>query len=111
MFSCSVEDLLNSSMPKFTSSSDGGSVWTRLADIPTQPKNPGLATLRGHVLVVGGITEGNPLGVIHCYDAATNSWNVTGKMPTPVVEPVTVVFPSNALVVVGDNTTHVGVSS
>ena len=46
VFSCSVEDLLKS-----TNSSDGGSVWTRLASIPVEGST--LATLRGHVLAIG----------------------------------------------------------
>jgi hypothetical protein len=97
-FSCSVKDLLKS-----TSSSDNGSVWTRLATIPT-PHGSSLATLRGHVLAIGGADEGwgsNPTGTIHCYDVATNSWSVIGEMPTPRSKALTAVLPSDQLVVVG----------
>jgi hypothetical protein len=97
-FSCSVEDLLKS-----TNSSDGGSVWTRLASIPT-PCGSSLATLRGHVLAIGGADDGwgsNPTGAIHCYDVATNSWSVTGEMPIPRSRVLTTVLPSNQLVIVG----------
>ena len=93
VFSCSVEDL------KSTNSSDGGSVWTRLANIPT-PQMSTLATLRGRVLAIGGRDGVNPTGAIHCYDVATNSWSVIGEMP-PRKWVLTAVLPSNELVVVG----------
>ena len=97
VFLCFVEDLHKST----TWSSDGGSAWTRLASIPT-PQWSTLATLRGHVLAVGGRDDiGNPTGAIHCYDMATNSWSVTGEIPTPRSRVLTAVFPSNELVVVG----------
>ena len=91
VFSCSVEDL------KSTNSSDGGSVWTRLASIPTPSST--LATLRGRVLAIGGYDGINR--AIHCYDVATNSWSVIGEMPTPRSRVLTAVLPSNELVVVG----------
>ena len=95
VFSCSVEDFLKS-----TNSSDGGSVWTRLASIPT-PWWSCLATLRGHVLAIGGADSrsriSNRTGAIHCYDVATNSWSVVGEMPTPRSGVLTAVLPSNEL--------------
>ena len=63
LFSCSVEDLLKSS--------DGGTVWTRLASVPSWYSS--IATVRGCVLVIGGKVGGNPTGAIHCYNVATNS--------------------------------------
>jgi hypothetical protein len=112
VFSCSVEDLLKS-----TTSNDGGSVltrlasllksstsvWTSIASIPT-PCGSGIATLKGRVLAIGGaydIFGEKTTGVIHCYDVATNSWSVIGKMPTPRSYVLTAVLPSNALVVTG----------
>ena len=96
VFSCSVEDLLKS-----TNSSDGGSVWTRLASIRTIEKST-LATLRGRVLAIGGYNKySDPTGAIHCYDVATNSWSVISEMPTPRCQVLTAVLPSNELVVVG----------
>ena len=95
VFLCPVEDLLKS-----TNSSDGGSVWTRLANIPTLLCST-LATLRGRVLAIGGKYGGNPTGAIHCYDVATKSWSVIGEMPTPRCWALTAVLPSNELVVVG----------
>ena len=89
VFSCSVEDLLKS-----TNSSDGGSVWTRLASIPPS-KGSTLATLRGRVLAIGGCN--NRTGAIHCYDVATNSWSVIGEMPTPRYRVLTAVLPSNEI--------------
>ena len=109
VFSCSVEDLLKCFKPTSINSSDGGSVWTRLADIPAQPHFPGLTTLWGCVLAIGGkIFKGNAIGAIHCYDVATNSWTLTGELPRPVVEPVTVVLPSNKMVLVRNKTTLIG---
>ena len=100
VFSCSLEDLLKS-----TNNSDGGSVWTRLANIPA-PQMSTLATLRGRVLAIGGTYSRynpRPTGSIHCYDVATNSWSVLllGEMPTPRYWALTAVLPSNELVVVG----------
>ena len=99
VFSCSMADLLKS-----TNSSDGGSVWTRLASIPT-PCESSLATLRGHVLAIGGADTpygGKPTGDIHCYNVATDSWRlVAGEIPTPRFQVLTAVLPSNELVVVG----------
>ena len=93
VFSCSVEDLLNSS--------DGGSMWTRLASIPAQRESI-LATLRGRVLAIGGDDDNDyPTGAIHCCDAATNLWSVIGEIPTPRSRVQTAVLPSNELVVVG----------
>ena len=98
VLSCSVEDLLKS-----TNSSDGGSVWTRMAAIPTRHRSS-LVTLSGRVLAIGGKDGGNPTGAIHCYDVATKSWSVIGEMPTPRSRVLTAVLPSNELVVVGGKT-------
>jgi hypothetical protein len=92
-----VEDLLTAN------SSDGGSVWTRLANIPT-PGAFSPTTLRGHVMAIGGVYHfygSNPTGAAHCYDVATNSWSVAGKMPTPRFGPLIALFPGNQLAVVG----------
>ena len=105
VFSCSVEDLLKS-----TNSSDGGSVWTRLASIPVEGST--LATLRGCVLAIGGDDDDNdPTGAIHCYDVATNSWSVIGKIPTPRSQVLAAVLPSNELVVAGGYDTYSGYCS
>ena len=101
VFSSSMEDLLKS-----TIRSDGGSVWTRLANIPPLQKST-LATLRGRVLAIGGADSGdNPTGAIHCYDVATKSWSVMREMATPRYRVLTAVLPSNELVVVGGIDTH-----
>ena len=93
VFSCSVEDLLKST-------NNSGSVWTRLARIPTQWESS-IATVRGRVLAIGGRDGGNSTRAIHCYDIATNSWSVIGEMPTQRALNLTAVLPSNQLVVVG----------
>ena len=96
IFSCSEEDLLKS-----TNSSADGSVWTRLASIPT-PQCSSLTTHRGCVLAIGGEDDDdNPTGAIHCFDVATNSWNTIGEVPTPRSGVLTAVLPGNELVVVG----------
>ena len=113
-FSCSMEDLLKS-----TNSSDGCSVWTRLANIPAEEDST-LATLRGRVLAIGGLDDNwNPTGAIHCYDVATNSWSVICEIPTPSYLVLAAVLPSNELVVVGgydalgtrSTTTDIGIYS
>ena len=103
LYSCSVEDLLKSCKPA-TNSSDGGSVWTELATVPIR-YHSSLATLRGRVLAIGGTDDiygRNPTGSIHCYNVTTNSWSVTGEMPTPRSRVLAAVL-SNDLVVVGGN--------
>ena len=99
IFSCSMEELLKSCKPPSTK----GSVWTRLTDIPV-PYGASLATLRGHVLAIGGSEEkygGNPTGAIHCYNRNTNSWNVIGEMPTPRSRTLVAVLSQDELIVVG----------
>ena len=98
LYSCSVEDLLESCKPA-TNSSDGGCVWTELAAIPVSQYS-NLVTLRGCVLAIGG-EDGNRTGAIHCYNVATNSWSVISEMPTPRIHALAAVLPSNDLVVVG----------
>jgi N-acetylneuraminic acid mutarotase len=95
VFSCSVEDLLES-----TNSSDGHSVWTRLASIPT-PQHSYLAAFKGRVLAIGGMDGNSTTGAIHCYDVTTNSWSIISEMPTARSRVLTAVLPSNQLVVVG----------
>ena len=99
IFSCSVEELLKSCSSR---KDDGGSVWTRLTDVPT-PYEASLATLKGHILAVGGSDHygGKPSGAIYAYHKGTNSWSVTGTLPTPRSLTLNVVLPSHALVVVG----------
>ena len=95
IFFCSVKDLIKS-----TNSSDGASVWTRLASIPREDSS--LASLNGRMLAIGGLDgDYNQTGTIHCYDVATNSWTVIGEMPTRRSLVLTAVLPSSELVVVG----------
>ena len=96
-FSCSVKQILK---PRTTNNSDGGSVWTKLADTPVQ-KHTSLTTLRGQVLAIGGSDDGTPTGAIHRYDRSTNSWSVIGEMPTPRSHPLLAVVRNNELIVVG----------
>ena len=96
IFFCSVEDLI---IDKSTNSSDGASVWTRLASIPREDSS--LASLNGHVVAIGGLDgDHNQTGTIHYYDVATNSWTVISEMPTRRSLVLTAVLP-NKLVVVG----------
>ena len=103
IFSCSVEELLESCKTASTKRSDGDSVWAELANIPV-PYNTSLTTLRGQVLAIGGRDQpdgGTPTGAIHSYNRSTNLWSVIGEMPTPRCGPVLAVLPSNELMVVG----------
>ena len=102
IFSCSVEELLKSCKPASTNSSDGGSVWTKLSNIPV-PYYASLTTLRGQVLAIGGsdkISGSTPTGAIHQYNRSSNSWSVIGEMPTPRSQ-IVAVLPSNELIAVG----------
>ena len=102
LFSCSIEGLLQSSKePVPTDSSNDGSVWTRLANIPVR-NTSSLVTLGGCVLAITSKDcNGRLTGAIHCYNKATNSWSIIGEMPTPRYDVLTAVLPTNKLVVVG----------
>ena len=102
LFSCSMEELLQSSKePVSTDSINGGSVWTRLTNIPVR-KTSSLVTLGGRVLAITSKDCNCRLtGAIHCYNKATNSWSIIGKMPTPRYCVLSAVLPTNKLVVVG----------
>ena len=102
VFSCSTKGLLQSSNePLSTDSSNGGSVWTRLANIPVHHTSS-LVTLRGRVLAITSENcNGRLTGSIHCYNKATNSWSIIGETPTPKSHVLTAVLPTNELVVVG----------
>ena len=106
LFSCSMRGLLQSSKePVSTDSSNGGSVWTRLADIPVRYTSS-LVTLGGHVLAITSQDcNGRLTGAIHCYNKATNSWSIIGEMPTPRYDVLTAVLLTNKLVVVGGSIT------
>ena len=98
IFSCSLEDLL-------TSTTNSGSVWTRLPNIPVRYW-ASLATLRGRVLAVGGSGEhllrsDTQTRVVHIYNRSTNRWSVIGEMPTARCNALVAVLASNELVVVG----------
>ncbi len=102
VFSCSVEELLKSCKPIPTSSSDGVSMWTRLVRIPEQYAS--LVTVSDRVLAIGGSEDvhgDHPTASIHGFDRATNSWSVIGQLPTPLRRVLTVVLPTNEVIVVG----------
>ena len=101
-FYCSLNELLiKSCRPNSTSTSDSSPVWTRGANIPVH-LGPGLTTLRGQVLAIGGNTAcGVSTGDVHCYDRATDSWSVIGRIPTPRSRVLAVVLPGDQVVVVG----------
>ena len=99
IFACSVEELLKSCKPASTNRSDGGSVWTKLADIPVHYWTS-VTTLRGQVLAIGGRNR-TQTGAIHQYSRNTNSWSFVGEMPTPRADPLVAVLPSNELIAVG----------
>ena len=105
LFSWSMEELLQSSKePVSTDSSNGGSVWTRLANIPVRYTSS-LVTLGGRVLAITSKDcNGRLTGAIHCYNKATNSWSIVGEMLTPRSDVLTTVLPTNKLVVVGGKT-------
>ena len=105
IFSCSVEELLKFRKSASTNSSDGGSVWTKLANIPV-PHWASLTTLRGQVFAIGGqnnlMWDKEPTRAIFCYDRSTNSWSaIRDKMKEQRIHPLVAVIPSHELIVVG----------
>lgn len=103
IFSCSVKDLLNSCEPTPTNINCGGSVWTRLTNIPAG-YDASLVSISGHVLALGGCYGDfgeHPTAAIHCYDVATNSWKVLGQLPTLLWGAVTAVLPTYEVIVAG----------
>jgi len=110
IFSCSVEDLLKSCKPTSTKSSDGGSVWTRLADVPVN-YDYCILTLKERVLAIGGsgdIFNKHPVRDIHGYDVVTNSWSVIGEMPKPGSNILAAVLSRNELVSVVSGKSELG---
>lgn len=101
IFSCSVEELLESCKPASTTCSDidYGPVWTKLANIPVR-YDSSLTTLKGQVLAVGGSHQygGTPTGAILRYSRVDNFWNVIGEIPIPRYATV---IPCNELIVMG----------
>ena len=99
VYSCSVEGLLVSA-----NSSDGGSLWTELAEIPVRI-NSSIVTLGGRVLAISSENyDHSQTGAIYRLDEASNSWSIIGEMLTPRRDVLTAVLPSNKLVVVGGQT-------
>ena len=101
VFSCSIEELLKTCKHSAVDTN----VWTKLADVPI-PFWANLATLYDEVVVVGGsVTKnmlgGNPIEDIYSYDKGTNTWSITGKLPTPRSACLVAVVPPNELIVVG----------
>lgn len=98
VYHCFMEELLTSCKPKCEELT-----WTRLADIPLVSNyGPGLATIRGYVLAVGGRSSHNcPTDLIHCYDKNKNVWSVIGRMQYPRSHVLSTVLPSGHVVVVG----------
>ena len=96
VFTCSVEDLLDS-----TDSRDGSSLWAKLTKPSKFMHRFSVATLRGRMLVVGGILGGLLVNTVHSYDAVTKSWTVAGKMPTPRYGVLTLELQDNELLIVG----------
>ena len=101
IFSCSVNELLKSCNPASANSSDSDSVWSKLAYIPVDYCS--ITTLSGQVLAIGGSNGDSrtSTGTIHQYNRRTNSWSVTGEMPTPRSHPLVAVLPTQELIVVG----------
>lgn len=100
IFSCSVEELLN-----------GTIVWNKQTDIPL-PHGASLATLGRHMLAIGGSdgsVKSTPTGAIYYYNKRSDSWRVSGEIPTPRYATLVAVLPTNELVVVGgcDRPLHV----
>ncbi len=106
--SCSLDELLESCRPTPTDSTENGSSWSRLANVPVK-FNSSLTSLGDHVLAIGGNDKtdgGHPTAAIHCYDKATNSWSVVGNIRYPRSRVLTVVVPcSNEVIVVAGSST------
>ena len=102
-FSCQVEELLKSCKPPSVHKNESKSVWTKLPDIPVRYTSR-LEVWREHVLAIGGRDDFNgdhPTAAVHCYSRATNSWSEIGQLPAPRSVVLSVVLPSNELMVVG----------
>ena len=102
IFSCSVEELVESCKPASTRNSDDD-VWTKIANVPV-PYYASLTILRGQIVAIGGSYQyisGTPTGAIHRYNRSTNSWSVIGEMPTPRSHPLVAVLSGNKLIAMG----------
>ena len=77
------------------------SVWTRLTNIP-EPSGASLATLRGHVLAIGGRGKyAAPSKRVYIYNSIAKNWKLFGELPTARQDCLVAVLPSDELVVVG----------
>lgn len=66
--------------------------WEPLAPIPEMPRYyVGVATVRGRLFVIGGVSSGRSEGQerfsVHAYDPGTNSWDVFPPLPKAAVMP------------------------
>ena len=101
IYSCSMDKLLKSCTSPPSNINGDDSMWTKKADLPIADRDSSLATLRGHVLAIGGRNDIDLIASVQCYDAESNSWSVIGQIPHPHHQVLTAVLPSNELLVVG----------
>lgn len=96
-FSCSLEKLLESCD---INSSENGSVWTRLLDVPVQ--HDALISVKGQVLALQKfLYRDNTKARLHCYNKTENSWKSIGELSIRLTSILVAVLSSNELVVVG----------
>ena len=95
-----TQSVLTCSLNALFQSQTDGSVWNTVADLPVVCSTS--ITLNGQLLAVGGKdSHGKATNNIYSYNTKTNSWEVTGHMPTARYWCLVAVFPGNKLMVVG----------
>ena len=95
-------DLPGSNVPPLTSGGD--SRWQPGALMPTPRGRLALASLRGKLYAIGGITSpGGVTGAVEVYDAVRNTWSSGASKPTPVAN-VAAVAVNGKLIVPGGYT-------
>src|SRR4051794_17998554 len=82
-------------------SADSG-VFNSTGNLAT-PRNGHTATMlgSGKVLVVGGLTNGNPLASAELYDPATGTWSATGSLTTARFAHTATLLPNGKVLVAG----------
>ena len=80
--------------------------WQRVADVPVIHTT--CVAFNGRLLAVGGVISVlQPTNNIYALNLTTNSWEVTGHMPTVRSRCLVAVLPDNKLMVVGGEKKHI----
>lgn len=105
VFSCSLSALIQSDLvtpyeSKVPSLSSQRHVWSKLPELPVWYST--CTSLGGQLVVIGGCgPDYKPTTAVRTYEAATNSWQIIGRLGTPRERCFVAALPENKLMVAG----------